>query len=107
MTIGLRGVRQIPVAVQQPPWEDSKLVEKVRGELAALPPLVEPESLGGLRDRLAEAAVGEALVLQAGDCAENPAECAADDVNRKVALLEVLAGVLTAISGRPVGPAAR
>lgn len=100
MSVAQPGVRAAPA--QQPQWEEPESVERVRSELSGLPPLVEAESLGRLRQQLAQVAAGEALVLQAGDCAEDPTECTAVDVNRKVALLEVLADVLAAISRRPV-----
>ncbi|MFF3340662.1 3-deoxy-7-phosphoheptulonate synthase [Streptomyces flavidovirens] len=94
-------VLQAPVA-QQPQWGDSAEVEQVRDVLAALPPLVETESLGKLRGLLAEVAAGQAQVVQAGDCAEDPAECTAGDVERKAGLLNVLAGVMNAITHQPV-----
>ncbi len=70
--------------------------------LAALPPLVEAEALSRLRGLLAGVAAGQAQVVQAGDCAEDPAECTAGDVERKVGLLNVLAGVMRAITHQPV-----
>jgi 3-deoxy-7-phosphoheptulonate synthase len=102
-TASLEAARgQVSVPLQQPQWEVPALVEQVRGELARLPPLVEPESLGRLRGLLVQVAAGEALVLQAGDCAEDPAECTPVAVDRKVMLLDVLADVMSAIAGRPV-----
>ncbi|MFJ8211261.1 3-deoxy-7-phosphoheptulonate synthase [Streptomyces sp. NPDC096033] len=95
-------VSQAPVAGQQPHWEDPAQVEQVRDVLAALPPLVETASLGRLRGLLASVAAGEAQVVQAGDCAEDPAECTAGDVERKTGLLNVLAGVMNAITHQPV-----
>lgn len=95
-------VSQALVARQQPPWGDPAQVEQVRNALAALPPLVEAESLSSLRGLLARVAAGQAQVLQAGDCAEDPAECTARDVERKVGLLNVLAGVMTRITRLPV-----
>ncbi|MEV4972224.1 3-deoxy-7-phosphoheptulonate synthase [Streptomyces scopuliridis] len=95
-------VLQAPVARQQPQWGDPAEVEQVRDVLAALPPLVETESLGRLRGLLAGVAAGQAQVVQAGDCAEDPAECTAGDVERKVGLLNVLAGVMNAITHQPV-----
>lgn len=93
---------QAPVARQQPQWGGSAEVERVRDVLATLPPLVETESLGRLRDLLAEVAAGQAQVVQAGDCAEDPAECTPGDGERKAGLLGALAGVMGAITHRPV-----
>jgi 3-deoxy-7-phosphoheptulonate synthase len=95
-------VSQATVARQQPRWEDPAQVEQVRDVLAALPPLVETESLSRLRGLLAGVATGQAQVVQAGDCAEDPAECTARDVERKTGLLSVLAGVMNAITHQPV-----
>ncbi|MFI7019194.1 3-deoxy-7-phosphoheptulonate synthase [Streptomyces sp. NPDC050164] len=95
-------VSRAPVARQQPQWEDPAQVEQVRDVLAALPPLVEAESLSRLRELLAGVAAGQAQVVQGGDCAEDPAECTAGDVERKAGLLNVLAGVMNAITHQPV-----
>ncbi|MGH3885445.1 MAG: 3-deoxy-7-phosphoheptulonate synthase [Pseudonocardiaceae bacterium] len=94
-------------ASQQPRWEDVALVALVRDELAARPALVEVESLRTLRTVLAGVAVGQAHVVQAGDCAEDPAECTAGDVARKAGLLDVLAGVMKMITHKPVVRAGR
>ncbi|TDC02144.1 phospho-2-dehydro-3-deoxyheptonate aldolase [Micromonospora fluostatini] len=95
-------ISQTLVARQQPEWEDPAHVEHIRAVLAALPPLVEVDSLTRLRGLLARVAAGQAQVVQAGDCAEDPAECTADDVERKKALLTVLAGAMSAITHQPV-----
>jgi 3-deoxy-7-phosphoheptulonate synthase len=60
------------------------------------------EEVRVLRTLLAEAATGHYLVIQAGDCAEDPAECEPGTVLRKAGLLEALAGVLVTATGRPV-----
>ncbi|MDQ1018260.1 3-deoxy-D-arabino-heptulosonate 7-phosphate (DAHP) synthase class II [Streptomyces afghaniensis] len=95
-------VSQAPIVRQQPQWADPAQVKQVRDALADLPPLVEAESLSRLRGLLAEVAAGRAQVVQAGDCAEDPAQCTAGDVERKVGLLDVLAGVMTSITDQPV-----
>ncbi|MDA2812569.1 3-deoxy-7-phosphoheptulonate synthase [Nocardiopsis sp. RSe5-2] len=94
-------------AAQQPRWEDAGQVERVREALAALPPLIDPASPNALRAALAEVASGRAQVVQAGDCAEDPAECTARDVDRKAGLLHLLAGTMEAVTGRPVVRAGR
>ncbi|MEU5396935.1 3-deoxy-7-phosphoheptulonate synthase [Streptomyces tibetensis] len=95
-------VLRASLARQQPQWGDPAQVAQVREVLAALPPLVEAASLSRLRALLADVADGKAQVVQAGDCAEDPAECTAGDVERKVGLLGVLAGVMSAITHQPV-----
>ncbi|WP_263164007.1 3-deoxy-7-phosphoheptulonate synthase [Streptomyces sp. SCSIO ZS0520] len=97
-------VREIRVseALQQPRWGDPRQVRRVREALAARPPLVRAEDIARLRTRLAAVARGEALVVQAGDCAEDPRECTRVDAARKRAVLDLLAGALRATAHRPV-----
>ncbi|WP_020669517.1 3-deoxy-7-phosphoheptulonate synthase [Amycolatopsis nigrescens] len=95
------------LARQQPQWEDDAQVLSVRRELAALPGLVDAEAVRTLRSILAGVATGQAHVVQAGDCAEDPAECTPGYVARKAGLLDVLAGVLKMNTHRPVVRAGR
>ncbi|MFI7502381.1 3-deoxy-7-phosphoheptulonate synthase [Streptomyces sp. NPDC049687] len=89
-------------AEQQPHWDDPVRVAAARAELARLPGLVGWEEVRLLRTLLAEAATGHYLVIQAGDCAEDPAECEPSAVVRKAGLLDALAGVMVAGTGKPV-----
>ncbi|MEU6807619.1 chorismate mutase [Streptomyces sp. NPDC046831] len=61
--------RRLPAA-QQPHWPDPEALRDVVAELSACPPLVFAGECDQLRGRLAQAARGEAFVLQGGDCAE-------------------------------------
>ncbi|WP_392423643.1 3-deoxy-7-phosphoheptulonate synthase [Barrientosiimonas humi] len=101
MSVALLGPTQT-TGLQQPKWQDPALVEVIRQELAGLAPLVDVDAPGRLRNYLAEVAEGKALVLQAGDCAEDPGECTPELVGRKVLLINALADVIGAISGKPV-----
>ncbi|SES10719.1 3-deoxy-D-arabinoheptulosonate-7-phosphate synthase [Streptomyces sp. yr375] len=94
-------------ALQQPDWPDPQQVERVADTLAAGPALVRAHDVGVLRDALARVVAGEAVVVQAGDCAEDPDECSPADVSRKAALLDLLAGTLRMNAGRPVVRAGR
>ncbi|MFI9778655.1 3-deoxy-7-phosphoheptulonate synthase [Streptomyces sp. NPDC051956] len=98
---------QTKPALQQPDWDDRAQLGRVREELATRPALVRADSVRRLRAQLAEVAAGRALVIQAGDCAEDPAECTAPDVARKAALLDLLAGALRLVTGKPVLRAGR
>ncbi|MFF8727216.1 3-deoxy-7-phosphoheptulonate synthase [Streptomyces sp. NPDC015171] len=89
-------------ALQQPEWDDPSQVRRIREVLAARPPLVKAEDVHALRALLAQVARGNALVVQAGDCAENPAECDAAYVWRKSALLDMLAATLKMSAHKPV-----
>ncbi|MEU1517205.1 3-deoxy-7-phosphoheptulonate synthase [Streptomyces sp. NPDC005811] len=93
---------ELKITPQQPQWDDLAQVGRVRSDLASRPPLVSVDDVRTLRRRLARVAAGEALVVQAGDCAENPEECTAGHVTRKAAVLDLLAGALRLISGKPV-----
>jgi len=93
--------RSLP-AEQQPSWENEWLVDRVRADLAEMPPLVGWDEVRTLRQLLAEVAAGRLLVVQAGDCAEHPAECTPTALSRKVGLLEALAGVLRMRADLPV-----
>ncbi|MPY49964.1 3-deoxy-7-phosphoheptulonate synthase [Streptomyces acidicola] len=92
----------LKLAYQQPDWEDPDQLLRVRSDLSSRPALVRADDVRLLRRHLARVAAGEALVVQAGDCAENPAECAAGNVARKAAVLDLLAGSLGLITGKPV-----
>ncbi|GAA4684865.1 phenazine biosynthesis protein PhzC [Streptomyces chumphonensis] len=94
-------LRSIP-ARQQPDWAGDPRLEEVRASLSCMPPLVDSEDVQRLRSLLMEAATGRLQVIQAGDCAEDPAEANPADVTRKGALLDVLAGTMRLASGRPV-----
>ncbi|MFJ7150389.1 3-deoxy-7-phosphoheptulonate synthase [Streptomyces sp. NPDC100445] len=89
-------------AEQQPEWDDPSQVRRIREVLAGRPPLVEVADVRRLRASLARVARGETLVIQAGDCAEDPGECGAEHVGRKSAVLALLAGTLEAATGKPV-----
>jgi 3-deoxy-7-phosphoheptulonate synthase len=88
-------------AHQQPEWTDTAEAMRIRRFLATRPPLVNVEDVRTLRALLAAVATGEALVMQAGDCAEDPADCAPDQVLRKVAVIDRCAATLGAVGGRP------
>ncbi|KOV15442.1 phospho-2-dehydro-3-deoxyheptonate aldolase [Streptomyces sp. XY431] len=93
--------------MQQPEWSDLPQVNRVGEALASRPALVQPDDLATLRTLLGKVALGEALVLQSGDCAEDPQECTRQHVARKSALLDLLAGTLGLRTGKPVLRAGR
>ncbi|MEV7192577.1 3-deoxy-7-phosphoheptulonate synthase [Streptomyces sp. NPDC093510] len=97
-------IREIRIrgALQQPEWSDLSQLNRVGEALAARPALVRGEDLATLRTLLGKVAQGEAMVLQSGDCAEDPQECTRPHVARKAALLDLLAGSLGLITGKPV-----
>lgn len=98
---GLDAYRDLPIK-QQPSWPDEAEIEAVRNELATQPPLVFAGEVDRLRTRLAEAAEGNAFVLQGGDCAETFAAATADNIRNRVKTLLQMAIVLTYGASMPV-----
>ncbi|GAA3742725.1 3-deoxy-7-phosphoheptulonate synthase [Salinactinospora qingdaonensis] len=97
----LSEIRAMP-AQQQPKWEDSELLDRVTADLNERSPLVRGTDVRRLRSLLAKASLGQALVLQAGDCAEDPADCLSGGVIRKAGLIDMLGGVLQMNTHLPV-----
>ncbi|WP_078856624.1 3-deoxy-7-phosphoheptulonate synthase [Streptomyces sp. NBRC 109706] len=97
----LSRLRSTP-ALQQPDWAHHPEIDEVRKLLEGMPALVDAEAVHRLRTLLAEAAAGRLGVVQIGDCAEDPAEATPNDVRRKTALLDVLAGTQKLAAGKPV-----
>ncbi|MDQ0757380.1 3-deoxy-7-phosphoheptulonate synthase [Streptomyces canus] len=89
-------------ARQQPEWGDLSQLSRVSQALAARPTLVRPDDVATMRTLLGKVALGEAMVVQSGDCAEDPQECTPHHVTRKAAVLDLLAGALGLVTGKPV-----
>ncbi|WP_016909569.1 3-deoxy-7-phosphoheptulonate synthase [Streptomyces xiaopingdaonensis] len=102
----LRALRTRP-APQQPEWPDPLALREVKNALGERPALVRAADVRQLRLALALVAAGRAQVVQAGDCAEDPAESTREDVARKAGLLDVLAGALQMVTRKPVVRAGR
>lgn len=93
--------RSLPAA-QQPAWHDDPHLPAYREELSHVSPMVRPEDLPVLRRGLARVAAGEALMLQAGDCAESLRECEPSHTEAKLDQLQELADLFTARTRQPV-----
>jgi len=90
------------VAAQQPSWAGTESLSAATAELGTFPPLVFAGECDNLRDRLAQAARGEAFLLQGGDCAETFADATADAIRRRVKTILQMAVVLMYGGGLPV-----
>ena len=90
------------VAKQQPTWGDPAAVQAASDDLASQPPLVFAGEVDRLRERLAQAARGEAFLLQGGDCAETFDAATADKIRDRVKTLLQMAVVLTYGASMPV-----
>ncbi len=98
---GLDNYRNL-VAAQQPNWPDQNKLEEVKAILAKYPPLVFAGEVDILKNRLAQAASGQAFLLQGGDCAETFADATADRIRNRVKTMLQMAVVLTYGASMPV-----
>jgi 3-deoxy-7-phosphoheptulonate synthase len=89
-------------ALQQPTYEDPAALARVVAEMGTLPPLVTSWEVEQLRDELARAALGQAFVLQGGDCAENFDDCRSDSIAGKLKILLQMSLVLVHGTRKPV-----
>ncbi len=89
-------------ALQQPNWPDQQAVEKVLADLSSLPPLVFAGEIRSLKQLLANAAAGEAFLLQGGDCSENFSQVTAPNIRETLKVVLQMAVVLTYAGGKPV-----
>ncbi|WP_370937620.1 3-deoxy-7-phosphoheptulonate synthase [Amycolatopsis sp. cg13] len=107
-----RAVLEI-AAAHQPAWPAPDAVAAVRSELRARPPLVDAQSCHALAGELEFVARGEAVVIQAGDCAELFADSGRHRIQAKASQLHHLcetaetAGVPTVRIGRFAGQFAK
>ena len=101
--------RQYPAA-QQPRYPDAAHLARVTAELALRPPLVFAGEARHLQSRLAKVALGQAFLMQGGDCAESfdapvnagGAAGATGDARDMLALLLQMSVVLTYAAALPV-----
>ncbi|MCX5388032.1 3-deoxy-7-phosphoheptulonate synthase [Streptomyces sp. NBC_00083] len=89
-------------AGQQPSWADPARRDEVCADLSGRPVLTRLPDLLHLRDHLAAVAAGEGHVLQAGDCAEDFAQCTPEHTAHRERALARLAGAIAAPTGLPV-----
>ena len=81
--------------IQVPEYSDHQKLAAVEGELAELPPLVFAGEVSELHRRLGRVAMGEAFLLQGGDCAESFDAFSADSIRDTFKLFLQMAVVLT------------
>ncbi|MFI9803971.1 3-deoxy-7-phosphoheptulonate synthase [Streptomyces sp. NPDC052301] len=94
-------------AAQQPDWPDHALLRRIRSRLAGAAPLVRAHEILDLRRSLADAARGDAFVLQLGDCAETFERPTFAGIAARVGQLHGTARTIGAALGRPVIPVGR
>ena len=89
-------------ADQQPDWPDDNELNAVLKEISELPPLVFAGEARTLKSKLARVCNGEALLLQAGDCAESFSALSANSIRDKLKVILQMAVALTYSTGLPV-----
>lgn len=67
-------------ALQLPEYPDKEALENVLKTIESFPPIVFAGEARNLEERLAEAALGNAFLLQGGDCAESFKEFSANNI---------------------------
>ncbi|CAH1671874.1 class II 3-deoxy-7-phosphoheptulonate synthase [Chelatococcus asaccharovorans] len=87
---------------QVPLFTDAAALASVEDQLASFPPLVFAGEARKLKRALGKVAVGEAFLLQGGDCAESFAEHSADNIRDFFRLFLQMAVVLTFAGSSPV-----
>jgi len=90
-----------------PTYPDASALAAVESTLSDMPPLVFAGETRTLKDKLARVALGEAFLLQGGDCAESFGEFHASAVRDTVKVLLQMAVVLSYATGTPVVKVAR
>lgn len=93
--------------LQQPEYPDAEALSRIKGRLAKLPPLVFAGEARRLKAQLGEVAMGQAFLLQGGDCAESFAEFSGNTIRDTFKVLLQMAVVLTFAAQRPVVKVAR
>jgi 3-deoxy-7-phosphoheptulonate synthase len=87
---------------QVPVYRDAAALADVEKQLAGFPPLVFAGEARKLKKALAKVAVGEAFLLQGGDCAESFAEHSADNIRDFFRVFLQMAVVMTFAAASPV-----
>jgi 3-deoxy-7-phosphoheptulonate synthase len=85
-----------------PEYQDAAALADVERQLAGFPPLVFAGEARKLKKILAKVALGEAFLLQGGDCAESFDEHAADNIRDFFCVFLQMAVVMTFAAASPV-----
>ncbi|MEV4807732.1 3-deoxy-7-phosphoheptulonate synthase [Nonomuraea sp. NPDC049421] len=97
-----RGSWESMPAAQQPEWRDHAAYDKTCQRLSSAPPLVSAAEIKCLRWSLTRLIAADALLLQAGDCAESFYECTGPHIEEKLRLIDRLGDRLSDLTGQSV-----
>ncbi|XP_062211451.1 phospho-2-dehydro-3-deoxyheptonate aldolase 1, chloroplastic-like [Phragmites australis] len=89
-------------ALQLPEYPDAAALEAVLKTIEAFPPIVFAGEARRLEDRLADAAMGRAFILQGGDCAESFKEFNGNNIRDTFRILLQMSAVLMFGAQMPV-----
>jgi 3-deoxy-7-phosphoheptulonate synthase len=89
-------------AAQQPTYPDRAKLDEVVSQLSRLPPIVTTWEIEALKSHLAAAQLGEAFLLQGGDCAENLEDCTSDGIVQKLKILLQMSLVMLVGLKKPI-----
>ena len=98
--------RSLPIK-QVPDYPDAKVLADAEKRLSVFPPLVFAGEARELRKKLGDVALGNAFLLQGGDCAESFKEFHPDNIRDTFRILLQMAVVLTFAAAVPVVKVAR
>ncbi len=87
---------------QQPIYEDQSSLKTVEEKIERLPPLVFAGEVRSLKEKLKKVALGEAFLLQGGDCAESFSDFSANNLRDSFKVILQMSAVLTYASSLPV-----
>ena len=87
---------------QAPVYADAAALKEVERQLAGYPPLVFAGEARKLKRALGKAMVGEAFLLQGGDCAESFGEHSADNIRDFFRVFLQMAVVMTYAAASPI-----
>jgi 3-deoxy-7-phosphoheptulonate synthase len=87
---------------QQPQYEDTVKLNKVEEKIRKLPPLIFAGEVRSLKEKLKKVAMGEAFLLQGGDCAESFSDFSANNLRDSFKVILQMSAVLTYASSLPV-----
>ena len=90
------------IEAQQVRYTDREAVGRATDKLASLPPLVTSYEIEKLKHEIAQAQLGQRLLLQGGDCAETLADCRPEVITAKLKILLQMSLVLIHELKRPV-----
>ena len=74
-------------AEQQPVYPDNRSLDKIINDLSRLPPIVTSWEIDELTQQISKAQLGEAFILQGGDCAESFVDCTSEIIVAKIKIL--------------------